>query len=138
MSHSWKCPRPLGGSDTPVHAWQTEASYLINIGIIDKATLVSTGSFYDLRAFRGLNFLRIQDNVVSVGHDDDADMATWRVLYDADVLLYQYAVEEYPLDASESGDAAAVHLVENLGSNAKLLDYGRVSGEELRALRFQG
>lgn len=124
---------------TTLHTWQTDGSYLIDLGVIDKAEVLSAGCFYDLRTFTGLNFLRISDAVVTIGNDDAADIASWRILDDSEILLYRYAASEYPLDLEdEDGDARAIRFIETLGAHSILVDYKRLSGEELRTLRFQG
>lgn len=122
-----------------IHTWKTGESFLVNIGIIDKAELIATGEFFAINRFVGLDSLQIWDGVVSVGHDDDGDIAKWRVANDAEVLLYRYAVSDYPSDVeAEDWDARAVQFVETLGTEAELVDYKRLSGTELQELRLEG
>ncbi len=122
-----------------LNTWKTADLYHVNIGIIDKAERISQGEFFDVRCFLGLNFLQVENGIVSVGHDDAADIATWRVMPDAELLLYHYAVSDYPADtASDDWDARAIRFVESLGTTAKLVDYKRVSGGEVQGLRFKG
>lgn len=75
---------------------------------------------------------------VFVGNDDAADLASWRILPDSTILLYRYALAEYPLDADAENDAEVVRQINNLGVHANLVAYKCMTGAELQQLNFTG
>lgn len=121
-----------------LHAWKTGEVYLVNVAVIDIVECLTRGPKLEIGAFCALYFLQVADGIVSVGHDDPADLATWKILPDSSILLYRYALTEYPLDPEAENDAEVVRLIDGLGRHGKLVAHKRTTGAEVQCLNFRG
>lgn len=121
------------------NTWKTEGAYFVNVGIIDHVKRTVTGDHFSIATVLGLNFVRIRGGLVAIGHDNQADIAIWEIPNEAEVLLYRYAVPDYPGDMqSPDYDSLAVKFIDSLGSEGKLVGYKRVMGADLQGLTFEG
>jgi len=84
--------------------WIRDGAYHVNFGTVDNVVNVDTGENFEVGAIKGLNAVDISGDLVCLGHDEDTDIAIWRLLPSSRIFLERYRTKEYVLEATGGDD----------------------------------